>query len=242
VGGTASGGTTISGTVTTPGGAISKLQGKRFEFVSLIVSNAYAAITGLTPVVGAKVDLIRINNAGVPVGGVLATATTDANGKYSLVLPASVVFSADLVVRVKGVASQEIRAVVTGTVVDISPVTEFVLQEVIKKIASNTSASLSVNVTPDEVVALVGLVNSNNVNLTSASTIADAVGSLSGVATVGVNNALIVLIAPGTQTIPGTTPPTLTAIAITPINPSVVAGLTSNSRRLGHSLTTALQI
>ena len=194
---------TISGTVFAPAGTIAQIQEKPFSLASFIVSDLYAAVTGLTPVAGAKVELIRINNAGIQIGDVLATTTTDMNGKYSLTLPnEGMTFpSSDLVIRVKGTTASELRAIVTGTTMNVSTVSEYVLEEVIKKIADNPAAVLPSHFTTNEIVALFALVNRYSLNLNSATTTAETMTQIANATTAHMASALVDLFPPGTQKI-----------------------------------------
>lgn len=97
----------------------------------LIAGDVAAAITGLEPVTGALVELIRIDNAGNQVGAVLATATTSVTGDYTLQLPAGVDLAGNLIVRITGSGDNDLRAQVVEQSVDISPVSEFILRKFI---------------------------------------------------------------------------------------------------------------
>lgn len=127
--------TTISGTATAPAGIVAFLQNPDIFQLAMefLVSPAAAAITGLSPVANATVDLIRIDDDGKQTGDILATTETAEDGTYSLPLPAGVSLSGDLVVRITGPNNTEIRAQVVDETVDISPVSEFVLQKFIEQ-------------------------------------------------------------------------------------------------------------
>src|SRR5690554_1077953 len=51
---------------------------------------------------GATVELIRVDNSGAQVGGVLATTATSITGDYTLTLPEGVNLAGNLVVRITG--------------------------------------------------------------------------------------------------------------------------------------------
>ena len=120
----------VSGTAEAPGGVIAYFQQKNaFEIaMQFFVSPVAAAITGLQPVTGATVELIRVDATGNQVGDVLATTATSITGNYTLTLPTGVDLSGDLVVRITGTNNKELRAQVVETDVDITPISEFVLQ------------------------------------------------------------------------------------------------------------------
>ncbi len=100
--------------------------------MKFFAGDAAAAITGLQPVTGATVELIRIDNDGNQVGDVLAEAVTTIDGNYTLTLPAGVNLAGDLVVRITGASNSEMRAQVVQQAVNISPVSEFILRKFIE--------------------------------------------------------------------------------------------------------------
>jgi len=126
-------GTTISGNVTAPGGLVVMLQNQSFHYALLevVFPSARADITGLQPVGGATVELIRIDDNGVQVGAVLASTVTSITGDYTLTLPVGVNFAANLIVRITG-NGIELDAQVVEQVVDINPITDFVLDKFIE--------------------------------------------------------------------------------------------------------------
>lgn len=126
-------GETITGTASAPSGAVAKLQQPgAFEIaLSFVVPQAAAAITGLEPIKGADVELIRVDDEGNQIGDVLATTSTSITGDYTLTLPQGVSLAGNLIVRISG-ANQELRAQVVEKDVDISPVSEFVLRKFIE--------------------------------------------------------------------------------------------------------------
>lgn len=101
------------------------------RLLKFFIGDAVAAITGLKPVEGALVELIRIDNSGAQVGGVLASTNTSTNGKYILPLPTGVDLAGNLVVRITG-GGKEIRSQVVDQEVNISPVSEFILRKFIE--------------------------------------------------------------------------------------------------------------
>ena len=155
-GGTTSG-ETISGTATAPAGAVASFeQPSVFEIaLNFVVAPAAAAITGLEPIEGATVELIRVDDEGDQIGDVLATTSTSITGNYTLTLPQGVNLAGNLIVRIQG-PNQELRAQVVEKEVDISPVSEFVLRKFIE-----TGADLDQLVVTD-VVKLSGKVEEFN--------------------------------------------------------------------------------
>lgn len=147
--------TKVSGLVKAPNGMVAMFEQNRSILLALtqaLIPAAHAVITGLQPVGGATVELIRVDNNGNQVGDVLATTVTSITGEYSLALPAGVSFAGNLVVRITGNGGAEMNAQVVDQSVDINPISQFVLD---RFIADGTALdTLPVN----EVVALVGRV------------------------------------------------------------------------------------
>ncbi|MFB3106348.1 MAG: hypothetical protein ACE1ZA_15700, partial [Pseudomonadales bacterium] len=127
-------GTTISGNVTAPGGLVVMLekQSLRYALLEIVFPSVRADITGLQPVGGATVELIRIDDNGVQVGAVLASTVTSITGDYTLTLPVGVNFAANLIVRITGAGIETLDAQVVEQVVDINPITDFVLDKFIE--------------------------------------------------------------------------------------------------------------
>lgn len=126
-------GETISGTASAPGGAVASLtQQNIFEIaLNFVVTPVAAAITGLEPIKGATVELIRVDDEGNQIGDALAETVTSITGDYTLTLPQGVNLAGNLIVRIQG-PNQELRAQVVEKDVDISPVSEFVLRKFIE--------------------------------------------------------------------------------------------------------------
>lgn len=145
-GGTGGGGTTtteITGSAMAPGGGIAQFrQESPFQLaLNFLISPAAAAITGLSPVANQEVRLVRIDNNGDQVGDVIDTATTDAQGAYTLELPSGQELGGDLVVEIAGTGTAKMRAQVLSEEVDVTPVTEFVLQKLIASDADLAAVS-----------------------------------------------------------------------------------------------------
>ncbi|QBM18287.1 hypothetical protein MARI_24270 [Marinobacter sp. JH2] len=126
-------GETVSGKASAPSGTVAKLnQPSALEIAfSFVVPELAAAITGLEPIKGADVELIRVDDDGNQVGDVLAKTSTSISGDYTLTLPTGVSLAGNLIVRITG-ANHQLRAQVVEKNVDISPVSEFVLRKFIE--------------------------------------------------------------------------------------------------------------
>ncbi len=128
---------------------------------------AQAAVSGLVPVAGASVELVRLDNTGAVVSVVAGPVIADAAGAYTFAsTPAP---DATLAVRVVGQTST-MRAIVTGSQVDVTPVSEVVTQTV-------AATSALTNFAPREVAALNSLLAGMDVDLT-AKTFAQSVTDL----------------------------------------------------------------
>ncbi|MFC4260701.1 hypothetical protein ACFOZ5_16925 [Marinobacter lacisalsi] len=125
--------TTIEGTAKAPAGSVAQLQPQSTLQIALnfLVPPAAAAITGLQPVDGADVELVRVDNNGDQIGDVLATDKTSITGVYTLEIPEGVSLAGNLVVRIQG-SNAEMRSQVLEQDVDITPLSEYVLQRFIE--------------------------------------------------------------------------------------------------------------
>ncbi|MFN0037903.1 MAG: hypothetical protein ACKVP2_00110, partial [Burkholderiales bacterium] len=126
----------VSGTATSPGGLLAKAAPTKLQqfFAALLPSEAWAqAIGGLSAVQNANVFLLRINNAGVPIGAPLAQTTTNPQGQYTMTLPAGVTLGSDLVIQVTNAPTPQPiptagtqNAPATQAAVNVNPMSEAV--------------------------------------------------------------------------------------------------------------------
>lgn len=131
--------TIVSGTVQAPGGQIAFFKKKTFG--DLFVSEAYAALTGLANVPdNTIVQLARLNvNA---TGFTVITTTATSGGRYSFNLTSLGLQTAhDLIVRVAGPSGKEMRAFVTGTLINLDPISEASVQVVAVKLINGALLS-----------------------------------------------------------------------------------------------------
>lgn len=165
-GGGGGGGTmNIGGTVEAPGGMVAQFETNQSIMVALtnfVFPGAHAAITGLQPVTGATVELIRIDDDGNQVGDVLASTVTSVTGDYSLALPSGVSLAGNLIVRISGNGGATMSAMVVEQDVDINPVSQYVLDKFVDD-ENLVLADLALN----EVVALEGKVDEFDLTATS---------------------------------------------------------------------------
>lgn len=127
--------TEITGSASAPSGAVASFQSADqstlLAISNFIFSPAIAAITGLQRVTGATVELIEVDDSGTQIGAVIATTATSITGSYTLTIPSGVTLSGNLIVRISGSGSAKMRAQVVEQEIDITPVSEFVLQKFI---------------------------------------------------------------------------------------------------------------
>ena len=157
--------TTVSGIAEAPGGMIAQFEENKSCYVAAIeyvFPGAAAGITGLLPVTGATVQLIRIDDSGVQLGDVLAETVTTISGNYSLALPTGVSLAGNLIVRITGNGGASMSAMVVDQVVDINPMSQFVLNKFVDE-NNLVLADLAIN----EVVALSGKVDEFDLTATS---------------------------------------------------------------------------
>ena len=165
---------TVTGTAEAPGGVIAQFENNKSYLVAAIEYTfpaAMAGITGLLPVTGADVELIRIDDDGNQVGDVLASTSTSISGDYSLALPSGVSLAGNLIVRITGISGTSMSAMVVDQAVDINPISQFVLDKFVDD-DNLVLADLAIN----EVVALSGKVD--EFDLTAAGNIADMLAQL----------------------------------------------------------------
>lgn len=159
--------TKLSGTVSAPGGSIAKPRAKGLlaKIASFFVSESIAQSTGLQPVANTNVLVFRIDNAGNPTGGVIASGTTDASGNYSVNLPAGTGLSGNIIVQatgattpqpVNGSTNNNLNCPAVNTTLNIDPAAQVATAAILQNIAAN-SGQLS-NFTNAEIAAFVNLV------------------------------------------------------------------------------------
>ncbi len=100
------------------------------------------------PVSNATVEVIEVDDLGNQVGEVIATTTTDNEGRYTIELPSGVSFGPNLMVRVVDGPAAGLRALVVSDDVDVSAASEYLLLRLTSD--GNTLA----NVSAEEVLAL----------------------------------------------------------------------------------------
>lgn len=128
----ATGTTTISGLAEAPSGVVAQFEREPSVLLAatdFLFPAAHAAISGLEPVGGATVELIRIDDDGNQVGDVLAATVTSITGDYSLALPTGVSLAGNLIVRISGNGGTSMSAMVVEQEVDINPISQYVLDK-----------------------------------------------------------------------------------------------------------------
>jgi hypothetical protein len=147
--------TIVSGSVQAPAGQIAFF--RESSIGNLFVSDAYAALTGLTNVSdNTIVELARLDSTATNVT-VLSTTTT-SGGRYSFNLTNQGLQPAqDLIVRVAGPGGKELRAFVVGTVIDLSPVSEATYRLAIQSLGGGPLSNLTLQEVSD-IGGAVGLI------------------------------------------------------------------------------------
>jgi len=169
---------TVSGVVSSTSSTVAKLgnEGLGEKLLAMLVPTATADLVGLQPVSGATVQLIALNPDGSE-GNVIASATTDSNGNYTLDIdPATL--DASYILKVG--STTPIRAPFTGSTVNINPATEAVVEAVLAQVSSTLPIT---NFTVEELAALVNTVEQQNIDFSADTTVADAVNSVTGTVT-----------------------------------------------------------
>lgn len=151
--------TTVSGMVQSAGGQIALF--KKQSLGDLLVGEAYAAVTGLAAVPdGTTVELGKITS-NTPFSFVLIDSTVTRSGRYSFDLTNLGLNPAlDLIIRVKG-GSAEMRAFVTGPVVDLNPLSEAAMQILLQQLGGGQLSQLTLEEVRDATGAANILANLN---------------------------------------------------------------------------------
>lgn len=192
--------TVVSGTVQAPGGQVAFF--KKNNLGDLFVSKAHAALTGLVDVPDSTIVQLARLNANATNFSVLTTTTT-SGGRYSFNLTAlGLEPASDLIVRVAGPGGKEMRAFVSGAVVDINPVSEAAYQLSTQALAG----TLISNLTLQEVADISGSIGTATLlqNIGSVTSVDQAVTLVKTVAAANsaISNYIVGAIGPG-QTIEG---------------------------------------
>ena len=113
----------ITGAVCAPGGALAfnAPTGLKRFFAEFFGRNAIAALPGMTPVSGTTVKLIEIDGAGTQVGLDIATATTAADGSFTLNVPGGFTPAPRFVIRANGSTTNLDRLVSDFSSQDVDP-------------------------------------------------------------------------------------------------------------------------
>lgn len=213
---TACRGNKISGTVSAPGGVIDCKNDK---------CDAITQANSMAPVPHITVKLVRIDNSGNQVA-VLATATTDSSGNYSLTAPAGFKPATNFLI----VAGSKITlsSFVASTTVNINPYTQTTVA-LITGVVSAAGASLS-KVSFANVAAVQEIVMQNIGNVPTNLTASQLVSALQAVIQndIGSNNIITSIVSDSTIT--GT---------VTDSNNVPLAGIAILIRTFGNQVTQA---
>lgn len=149
----------VSGVVTVPAGDQDRFVSNELSpsrlFAALLGREAHAEIFGLAPLIGATVQLVRLDESGNVIE-VIGTTTTNATGAYGFTDSPGVA-STVAVQLLDGSNAVTLRAIVTGRTVDISPASEAVMRAIVDDIVQPSGTALS-NFEVQEISALINLV------------------------------------------------------------------------------------
>ena len=120
------------------------------------------------------VELFQIDNSGNPVGPALGSATTNANGEFSIDIADSLELSANLVLRATINGSETINAIVTSTTVNITPSSQYVYQEII----ANPDVVLA-SIPLADIQTVVAYIDAQSINTDSQSNLTNALSLIS---------------------------------------------------------------
>ncbi len=136
----------VNGVVQAPEGELAATQMTMMQWLAAFSPIAMVMaidISGWSEVPDATLRVFRIDDDGEPVGSIIASATTAANGGYTLNLPAGTVLASNLIVQASSdpaITGPEpvgtpntISAPVVGDTVDINPVTEAAMQALVNR-------------------------------------------------------------------------------------------------------------
>src|SRR5260221_2539481 len=171
--------TPMTGTLSTPGGALAfnAPTGLRRFFAELFGRNAFAALPGMSPVVGASIKLIEIDSSGNQAAGPVdsAAAVTAADGSFTLNVPSTLVPGPRYAIRASGTSTSLDRLVTGSTSQDVDPATQATKSLVITQVAGGSLLSLQrsqLEELENDVAALVNVVApavlANTANLVDA--------------------------------------------------------------------------
>lgn len=132
-----SGGVAVNGLVQAPSGQLASTQTTLMQWFAALspIATALAIdVVGWSEVPNATLRVFNIDNDGEPIGSVIATTTTDANGAFTLNLPAGTTLASNLIVQASSDPTitgpvpigtpNTLSAPVVAETVDINPVTE----------------------------------------------------------------------------------------------------------------------
>lgn len=166
----------IAGFVMAPAGVVAKSYPNTsflYSLIDIFAPKANASVTGLTPVVNATVQLIRIDNSGNQVGNALAQGTTDMNGTYYMNTGVhGIPPEDDLVLQVTGNNGSKMRAFYAADGgADIDPISDYIVNTVI----SQTNVNLQVlSTTSIYQLYSTNFYSNNNLDFSSAMSVSDA--------------------------------------------------------------------
>jgi len=150
-GGASSGGATVSGTVSAPGGTVAFNQSKNLfaRILTAIMPTAFAAVNGAFSSVGGGVTvrLVKVDAANNVIGSPYGTGTTNSDGTFSITLTSEIEPGANYVVQALSGSNVLLQAIYTAnSELSVDPVSTVVRKLVHDAAGSNSLDLSSVNV------------------------------------------------------------------------------------------------
>ena len=146
----------VSGAVTSPGGQVAFNPPNTFfaKLLNYFIPSATADVAGSFIGVGAgvTVQLIQIDSSGNQVGSVIGTGVTISDGTYNIPLSFQLTTGANYIVQAIGSDGQKLKSIVTGSSVNVNPVTSATESLVVSGAGSNSAVLNSIPV--NTVIAL----------------------------------------------------------------------------------------
>jgi protocatechuate 3,4-dioxygenase beta subunit len=163
------------------------------------LSTSFVSVGG-----GTSIALIQIDSSGNQVGSALGTGTTASDGSYNISLSTQLVTGANYVIQATGSSGQKLNSIVTGSTVNVNPITNATQALVVTSVSANSGSlsSISVNTITALQNNIQSLLTSPKYAATSTSTASSASSALVAAANANeeVSNAAGSIGAPGTIT------------------------------------------
>lgn len=154
--------TRMGGVVVAPNGLLANAPMpslfQRLAFMVGVPTEAIAQATTLVPVVGARVFVFAINDAGAPVGQPLAIGTTDGNGAFTVNVPAETVLRPTLMIQAANQTASGPVSIGTPGVLNVPAVLSVMFVDPAGELGSRRMVAAGVsNFTPASAATYIGV-------------------------------------------------------------------------------------